>query len=461
MEKNMALFTDLYEVTMAQAYFKTGNIRATFELFVRRLPPNRGYLIAAGLEDVCNYLLNFRFGKDDLEFLEKKGFEKDFLKFLSRIRFTGDVWALPEGELVFQNEPIIRITAPIIEAQFFETFVINTVNFQTLIATKASRIVDSAKGRLVIDFGSRRAHGVDAGLKAARASYIGGCGGTSNVLAGKLYGIPVFGTMAHSYIEAFPSEKEAFKAWLKAWGTDTVLLVDTYDTLRGVRNAIEAVEELTGRKELKGVRMDSGDMLSLSKEARRILDEAGFNSTKIFVSSGLDEYVIEDYLSKGAQIDVFGVGSSLVTSDDAPKTDMVYKLVESEEDGRLVPRMKIAEGEKATLPGSKQVFRVEKDGKYVKDMLGLSDENLEGERRLIQIFKDGRLVYKLPKLDEIREKAKTELEKLSGEYRRIRNPEAYPVEVSNGIIDLGRRLLRKLFPEGLPRPASMGARRSP
>jgi len=449
MEKNMALFTDLYEVTMAQAYFKTGSIRATFELFVRRLPPNRGYLIAAGLEDVCNYLLNFRFGKDDLEFLEKKGFEKDFLKFLSRIRFTGDVWALPEGELVFQNEPIIRITAPIIEAQFFETFVINTVNFQTLIATKASRIVDSAKGRLVIDFGSRRAHGVDAGLKAARASYIGGCGGTSNVLAGKLYGIPVFGTMAHSYIEAFPSEKEAFKAWLKAWGTDTVLLVDTYDTLRGVRNAIEAVEELTGRKELKGVRMDSGDMLSLSKEARRILDEAGFNSTKIFVSSGLDEYVIEDYLSKGAQIDVFGVGSSLVTSDDAPKTDMVYKLVESEEDGRLVPRMKIAEGEKATLPGSKQVFRVEKDGKYVKDMLGLSDENLEGERRLIQIFKDGRLVYKLPKLDEIREKAKTELEKLPGEYRRIRNPEAYPVEVSNGIIDLGRRLLRKLFPEGL------------
>ncbi|MEM2687175.1 MAG: nicotinate phosphoribosyltransferase, partial [Thermoproteota archaeon] len=429
----------------AQAYFKTGNIKATFELFVRRLPPNRGYLVAAGLEDVCNYLLNFRFEKEELEFLEEKGFEKDFLKFLSRIRFTGDMWALPEGELVFQNEPIIRVTAPIIEAQFFETFMINTVNFQTLIATKASRIVNAAKGRQVIDFGSRRAHGVDAGIKAARASYIGGCVGTSNVLAGKKYGIPVYGTMAHSYVEAFPSEKEAFKAWLKTWGTDTVLLVDTYDTLRGVRNAIEAVEELTGKKELKGVRMDSGDMLSLSKEARRILDEAGFNSTKIFVSSGLDEYVIEDYLSKGAQIDVFGVGSSLVTSDDAPKTDMVYKLVESEENGRLVPRMKIAEGEKATLPGAKQVYRVEENGKYVRDMVGLCDEDLEGERKLVQIFKNGRLVYKLPKLEEIREKARMELEKLPDEYKRIRSPEAYPVQVSERIMDLGRQLVKKLL----------------
>ncbi|MBO3832947.1 MAG: nicotinate phosphoribosyltransferase [Candidatus Brockarchaeota archaeon] len=447
MEKSMALFTDLYEVTMAQAYFKTGNIRATFELFVRRLPPNRSYLVAAGLEDVCNYLLNFRFEKDDLEFLEGKGFEKDFLKFLSRIRFTGDMWALPEGELVFQNEPIIRVTAPIIEAQFFETFMINTVNFQTLIATKASRIVNAARGRQVVDFGSRRAHGVDAGLKAARASYIGGCVGTSNVLAGKKYGIPVYGTMAHSYVEAFPSEKEAFKAWLKTWGTDTVLLVDTYDTLRGVRNAIEAVEELTGRKELKGIRMDSGDMLRLSKEARRILDEAGFNSTKIFVSSGLDEYVIEDYLNNGAQIDVFGVGSSLVTSDDAPKTDMVYKLVESEENGRLVPRMKIAEGEKATLPGAKQVYRVERNGKYVRDVVGLCDEDLEGERRLVQVFKDGRLVYRLPKLDEIREKARMELEKLPEEYRRIRSPKAYPVEVSGRILDLGRQLVKKLLSE--------------
>lgn len=439
---DLALFTDLYELTMGQSYFESWNVKATFELFVRKLPPNRGYLIAAGLEDVCNYLLNFRFEEEDLEFLRKKGFKEEFLEFLSKIRFTGEVWALPEGELVFQNEPIIRITAPIIEAQIFETFIINTVNFQTLIATKASRIVNSAKGRPVIDFGSRRAHGIDAGLKAARASYIGGCIGTSNVLAGKLYGIPIFGTMAHSYIEAFPNEKEAFKTWIKSWGTDTVLLVDTYDTLRGIRNAIEVVEKLTGRKELKGIRMDSGDMVRLSKEARKILNNAGFLSTKIFVSGGLDEYVIEDYLNRGAEMDVFGVGSSLVTSDDAPKIDIVYKLVESEENGKLAPRMKIAENEKITLPGAKQVFRVEENGKYVKDITGLSDEDLEGEKKLVQIFKNGKLVYRLPSLDEIREKAQIELSKLPEEYKRIRNPAVYPVEISGELNKLTEKIRR-------------------
>ncbi|MBO3769017.1 MAG: nicotinate phosphoribosyltransferase [Candidatus Brockarchaeota archaeon] len=442
--ENLALFTDLYELTMGQSYFESWNAKATFELFVRKLPPNRGYLIAAGLEDVCNYLLNFRFKEEDLEFLRKKGFKEEFLEFLRGIRFTGDVWALPEGELVFQNEPIIRITAPIIEAQIFETFIINTVNFQTLIATKASRVVNSARGRPVIDFGSRRAHGIDAGIKAARASYIGGCIGTSNVLAGKLYGIPIFGTMAHSYIEAFPSEKEAFRAWIKSWGVDTVLLVDTYDTLRGVRNAIEVVEGLTGRKELKGVRMDSGDMVKLSKEARRILNEAGFVSTKIFVSGGLDEYVIDDYLNKGAEMDVFGVGSSLVTSDDAPKIDIVYKLVESEERGRLVPRMKIAENEKITLPGAKQVFRIEENGKYVKDIIGLSTEHLKGEKKLVRIFENGELVYRLPSLDEIREKAQTELSKLPEEYKKIRNPATYPVEISEELIKLTEKIKRSI-----------------
>ncbi len=444
-KRGMALFTDLYELTMGQSYFESWNVKATFELFVRKLPPNRGYLIAAGLEDVCNYLLNFRFEEDDLEFLRKKGFKEEFLDFLKKIRFTGDVWAVPEGELVFPNEPIIRVTAPIIEAQIFETFMINTVNFQTLIATKASRVVNSARGRPVIDFGSRRAHGVDAGLKAARASYIGGCIGTSNVLAGKLYGIPVFGTMAHSYIEAFPSEKEAFKAWIKSWGADTVLLIDTYNTLRGARNAIEAVEEVTGKKWLKGVRLDSGEMVTLSKEVRKILNAAGFSSTKIFVSGGLDEYVIDDYLSKGAEMDLFGVGSSLVTSDDAPKIDIVYKLVESEENGKLVPRMKIAENEKITLPGAKQVFRIEKNGRYVKDMLGLSHEDLEGEKKLIQIFKNGKLIYKLPSLDEVRERAQTALEKLPEEYKRVRNPATYPVEISIELLKLTERMRKNLL----------------
>ncbi|MBO3800538.1 MAG: nicotinate phosphoribosyltransferase [Candidatus Brockarchaeota archaeon] len=441
---NLALFTDLYELTMGQSYFESWNVKASFELFVRRLPPNRGYLIAAGLEDVCNYLLKFRFEEDDLEFLRRREFKEEFLDFLRGIRFTGDVWALPEGELVFPNEPIIRVTAPIIEAQIFETFIINAVNFQTLIATKASRIVNSAKNRPIIDFGSRRAHGVDAGLKAARASYIGGCIGTSNVLAGKIYNIPIFGTMAHSYIEAFPSEKEAFKTWIKSWGTDTVLLVDTYDTLRGVKNAIEAVEELTGRNELKGIRMDSGDMVTLSREARRILNAAGFLSTKIFVSGGLDEYVIDEYLSRDAEIDVFGVGSSLVTSDDAPKIDIVYKLVESEENGKLTPRMKIAENEKVTLPGAKQVFRIEENGKYRKDAIGLFDEELEGEKKLVQIFRNGELVYKLPSLDEIREKARTELQKLPEEYKRIRNPATYPVEISRKLLELTNKLRTSL-----------------
>ncbi|MEM2088514.1 MAG: nicotinate phosphoribosyltransferase [Thermoproteota archaeon] len=443
-KESLALFTDLYELTMGQSYFESWNVKATFELFVRKLPPNRGYLIAAGLEDVRNYLLNFRFKEDDLEFLKKKGFKNDFLEFLQGIRFTGDVWALPEGELVFQNEPIIRVTAPIIEAQIFETFIINAVNFQTLIATKASRIVNSARGRPVIDFGSRRAHGVDAGLKAARASYVGGCIGTSNVLAGKLYGIPIYGTMAHSYIEAFPSEKEAFKTWIKSWGTNTVLLVDTYNTLRGIRNAIEVVEELTGRKDLKGVRMDSGDMVTLSKEARKILNAAGFKSAKIFVSGGLDEYVINEYLSKSAEMDIFGVGSSLVTSDDTPKTDIVYKLVESGENGKLIPRMKIAENEKVTLPGAKQVFRVEEDGEYVKDIIGLSDEDLEGEKKLVQIFKNGELVYRLPSLDEIREKARIELHKLPEEYKRIRNPATYPIEISRGLAELTENIRRSM-----------------
>jgi nicotinate phosphoribosyltransferase len=443
--KSTALFTDLYELTMGQSYFETLGVKATFELFVRNLPPNRGYLIAAGLEDVCKYLLNFRFVDDDIEFLKERGFKDEFLDFLREIRFTGDVWAIPEGELVFQNEPMLRVTAPIIEAQLFETFVINTINFQTLIATKASRVVSSAKGRPVIDFGSRRAHGFDAGLKAARASYIGGCIGTSNVLAGKLYKMPIYGTMAHSYIEAFSNEKEAFKAWLKSWGTDTILLIDTYDTLRGVRNAIEAVKELTGRRMLKGVRIDSGRLVNLSKEVRRILDEAGFEATKIFVSGGLDEYTIGDYLEEGGVADFFGIGSSMVTSDDAPKIDIVYKLVESEENGKLIPKMKIAEGEKITLPGAKQVFRIGDEDKYVRDIIGLSQENLLGEKKLVQIFKNGELLYKLPTLDKIRERAQAELRKLPDECRRIRNPATYPVEVSRELLKLTERMRKNLL----------------
>lgn len=444
MFKNLALFTDLYELTMAQAYFRGKNPKASFELFVRKFPLNRGYLISAGLEEVCNFLLNFRFQKGDLEYLKEKGFNEDFLKFLKELRFSGDLWALQEGELVFPNEPIIRITGPIIEVQIFETFVLNAINFQTLIATKASRIVKTAKGRPIIDFGSRRAQGIDAGLKAARASYLAGCSGTSNVLAGELHQIPIFGTMAHSFIQAFPDEKQAFRNWLKIWGENTILLIDTYDTLQGVKNAIEVVQEITGKKELKGVRLDSGDLLNLSKKVRMILDKAGFNSTKIFISGGLDEYKIEKLLKRGAKTDAFGVGTSLVTSDDAPALDAAYKLVEIEERGFFKPKMKIAEKEKESLPGPKQIFRFEKNGKFSKDVIGLADENSGGKKMLIQIFKHGKLIYELPSLNEIREKITENLKKLPERYQKIKNPSLYPVKISKNLLKLKEKLKKTL-----------------
>jgi len=441
---NLALFTDLYELTMAQAYFRGKNPKASFELFVRKFPPNRGYLISAGLEEVCNFLLNFRFQKEDLEYLKERGFNEDFLNFLKELRFSGELWALPEGELVFPNEPIIRITAPIIQVQIFETFVLNAINFQTLITTKASRIVKAAKGRPIIDFGSRRAQGIDAALKAARASYLAGCSGTSNVLAGKLYHIPIFGTMAHSFVQVFPDEKEAFRNWLKIWGADTILLIDTYDTLKGAKNAIEAVYEITGKKELKGVRLDSGDLLNLSKKGRRILDKAGFKSTKIFISGGLDEYKIDKFLKQGAKMDAFGVGTSLVTSDDASASDAAYKLVEIEEEGVFKPKMKIAEEEKESLPGPKQIFRFEKNGKFSKDVIGLADENLIGKKLLIQIFKEGKLIYQLPSLNEIREKIRENLKKLPEKYQKIKEPAIYPVKISKDLLKLKEKLKKTL-----------------
>jgi nicotinate phosphoribosyltransferase len=444
MFKNLALFTDLYELTMTQAYFRGKNPRASFELFVRKFPPNRGYFIFAGLNEVCDFLLNFRFQKEDLEYLKEKGVAKDFLNFLKELRFSGDLWALEEGELVFPNEPIIRITGPIIEAQIFETFLLNAINFQTLIATKASRIIKAAKGRPIIDFGSRRAQGIDAGLKAARASYLAGCLGTSNVLAGRLYQIPIFGTMAHSFIQAFPDEKQAFRNWLKIWGEKTILLIDTYDTLRGVKNATEVVSEITGKKELKGVRLDSGNLLNLSKKVRMILDRAGFHSTKIFISGGLDEYKIEKFLGWGAKMDVFGVGTSLVTSDDAPSLDAAYKLVEIEEGRKFRPKMKIAEREKETLPGPKQIFRFEKRGKFSKDVIGLSNENLGGKKMLIQIFKKWKLIYKPLSLNEIREKVRENLKKLPEKYQKIKNPAIYPVKISKNLFKLREKLKKVL-----------------
>ncbi len=442
-EKHLALFTDLYELTMAKCYKKFRNVIATFELFVRRLPKNRGYLLIAGIQDVCTFLQNFRFRKEDLSFLETLGFGKEFLHFLRKLRFSGEVWCMDEGEVAFPHEPIVRVRAPIIEAQLLETFLINAVNFQSLIATKASRVVIAARGRKVVDFGSRRAHGTEAALNAARACYLGGCDGTSNVLAGKLYGIPVFGTMAHSFVQSFESEEKAFEAWLRCWGERTILLIDTYDTVRGAEIAARVVKKL-GLKNLGGVRIDSGDLLSLSKEVRKVLDGNGLKFARIFASGGLDEYRIEELLKKKAPIDGFGVGTSLVTSDDSPGMDTCYKLVEVEVDGERIPTMKLAEGEKATWPCAKQVFRFERNGKFRYDTVALDDETLEGKALLHCYFKRGRLVRKPLSLEEAREYALENLKKLPERYKRIISPPKYKVKFSQKLKRVRQNLMREL-----------------
>ena len=445
-EKNFPLFTDLYELTMMQGYFKNNKTDyATFDFFFRKLPKNRGYLLVAGLEQLCYYLKNLKFRKEHVEFLASKGFDDDFLDWLKRFKFQGTVYAMPEGTLTFPNEPVVRITAPLIEAQLLETFVINTMMFQTMVATKASRMWLVAKGKPLIDFGSRRAHGVDAGIKAARASYIGGFDGTSNVLAGKLFGIPIFGTMAHSWIQSYEDELLAFREYVKVYGEKSILLIDTYDTLQGARHAAEVSLELKRKvgKHIRGIRLDSGDVAKLSKKVRKVLDSKGLKDVKIFVSSGLDEYKIKEILSKKSPVDGFGVGTKLVTSKDAPAIEGVYKLVEVGKKDRMRPIMKLSEG-KITLPGRKQVWRIERRGKYVKDVIGLDGEKVEGRKLLVKVFEEGKLVYRFQKLEEIREKALKELERLPERYKRIIRPSAYPVILSKKLRNLVRKLSKEI-----------------
>jgi nicotinate phosphoribosyltransferase len=360
------LMTDLYELTMAAAYHDNG-VRepATFELFVRALPPGRSFLIAAGLSQALEYLTDFRFSSDQIDFLRHQpAFQHvsaAFFEYLATVRFTGDVWAIPEGTAVFANEPLLRITAPIIEAQLVETALLAIINLQTLVASKAARIVTAARGRSVIDFGSRRAHGMEAGVLAARAAYIAGCAGTSNVEAGHRFGIPIFGTLAHSFVMAFDREEDAFRAFLKVFPDTATVLVDTYDTLA-------AVKMLTKYKPIPAVRLDSGDLLRLSVQTRRCLDEAGMTATKIFASGDLDEHRIAQLVAGGAPIDGFGVGTQLATSYDAPALGIVYKLVSVSRGGRI----KLSE-EKATYPLAKQVWR--RDG---EDLITTADEATPG-----------------------------------------------------------------------------------
>jgi nicotinate phosphoribosyltransferase len=442
-EQNMSMLTDLYELTMCASYFDHKKFEpATFDLFIRRLPPNRSYFLFAGLEQVLLFLERMRFAEEHIKFLKSLGFKDDFLDFLRNFRFTGDVWAVPEGTVVFPNEPLIRVTAPIIEAQLIETFALNTINLQTTIATKASRVVYAAKGRTVIEFGLRREHGTDAGMKVARASYIGGCNGTSNVLAGMVYGIPVFGTMAHSFVMFFSNELESFRAFARTFPDKSTLLIDTFDNIKGAENAIKVAKELEKQGfKLRGVRIDSGDLIEISRKVRKMLDENGLSYVQIFASGDLDEYRIEDLLNKGAKIDAFGVGTRMGTSADRPYVDIIYKLCEKADAGGIFnPIMKLSEG-KATLPGRKQVFRfLDERGLFVKDVIALEGEKIGGEPLLVKVMEKGKIVYDLPSLEEIRKRALDNLARLPEKYKLLRGAAKYPVRLSPKL----RRLIREL-----------------
>ena len=428
---NAMLATDLYELTMAAAYFDNRETsEATFELFVRNFPQNRSYLIAAGLEQALEYLTNLRFNENQVGYLRKhpafKHVSKEFFDHLLKLKFTGDVWAMPEGTVFFTDEPVIRVTAPIIEAQIVETYLLSVINFETLIATKASRVAQSAKGRGVVEFGSRCAHGPEAALLAARASYIGGCVGTSNVLAGYLFGIPTYGTMAHSFIMSYDSEEEAFRRFCKVFPSNPAFLIDTYDTVEGAKKAIS----LNVAPSL--LRLDSGDRYDLSVKVRKMLDEAGLKDTKVFVSGDLNEFILDELTSRGAPIDMFGVGTELVTSRDDPALSGIYKLVSLRRDGNTVYRVKTSAG-KRTIPGAKQVHRkYYENGEIEGDLLALEDEQAPSNSvpLLTKVIDHGKLASELPKIMAIQERAGRQLATLPAKYRVLTGSERPPVRLS-------------------------------
>jgi nicotinate phosphoribosyltransferase len=424
------LLTDLYELTMAASYHRESMFEeATFSLFIRDYPPHRSYFVSAGLEHLLDLVSRYRFRKDSIDYLRGTGrFSEGFLDYLSAFRFTGSVRALPEGRIFFANEPILEVTAPIIEGQLLETLVINVIQLETLLASKAARCVEAARGRGLIDFGLRRTHGIDAGLKAARASYLAGFLGTSNVLAGRLYSIPIFGTMAHSYVTSFPTEMESFSAYAACFPENTVLLIDTYDTLSGARKAVEIARSLAARgTSLVGVRLDSGDLVALSREVRAILDAAGFPEVRILASGNLDEFQLERLLDAGAAIDLFAVGTRMGVSADAPYFDIAYKLVEY--GGR--PLLKLSPGKK-TWVGKKQVHRFrDEGGAMVGDALCLMSEPAPGGEPLLEpAMENGAVVRPVESLETIRSRFERDRMALPLPYRAVRAEERYPVRVS-------------------------------
>lgn len=450
-QPSLALFTDLYELTMAQAYWKSGVMaQSTFSLFFRKLPPDRGYLVFAGLEDVLDYLENFRFSDADLEHLRSLNrFDSDFLAFLANLRFTGSLRALAEGSLFFPQEPVLEVTGPILEAQLMETFLVNQTHFQSLLATKAARVVTAARGRGLIDFGARRTHGVETANKLARLAFMVGFRGTSNVLAGALYRIRTFGTMAHSFVTCFSSEIDSFRHYANAFPDDSTFLVDTYDTLEGTRKAIAVAREMkqAGHR-LKAIRLDSGDLLDLSRKARALLDEAGLSDVQVVASGGLDEFEVEALVNAGAPIDVYCVGTKVGVSADAPMTDCAYKLVEYS--GRPVLKLST---KKQTLPGPKQVFRRrDPAGRFAGDLIGQADETPppDSEPLLGQVMRNGKRLLPQTSLDDLQQRFLAEFSSLPDQHKALRSPQPYDVRISSRLQEFRDQVVQETKKRELP-----------
>lgn len=466
------MMTDLYQLTMMYGYYRTGKYkeRAVYDLFFRRQSDETNYALCAGLEQVIELIKNISFEQDDIEYLRTLHlFDENFLSMLLDFRFTGDLYAIPEGTVVFPMEPLIRVDAPLCEAQLVETALLNIVNHQTLIATKASRVVYAAGGDAVLEFGLRRAQGPDAGIYGARAAIVGGCNSTSNVMTAQMFGATAAGTHAHSWVMSFPDELTAFREYANIYPDTCMLLVDTYDTLKsGVPNAIKVFTELRERgHEPVGIRLDSGDLAYLSKQARKMLDAAGFHKVRIFASGDLDEYTIADLKQQGARIDVWGVGTRLITGHDHPALGGVYKLAASHEDGKVSPKLKVSENVwKVTNPGIKKVARLyaNEDGKAIADVIMLEEEKIDESKPLrifdpidtwkqmtvkdfyvkyllVPIFLNGRQVYKSPSLQEIKQRAVQDKATFWDEFMRIKRPHIYKVDLSDQLYDLKRRLL--------------------
>ena len=473
---NLSLLSDFYEFAMSNGFFKSGykNKIVYFDMYYRSVPDNASYAIIAGLEQVVEYFENLKFDDSDIDFLRSKGiFDEEYLSYLRNFKFECDVWAMPEGTVAFPDEPLITVRGPIVQAQMVETMILLTINHQSMIATKANRIVYAAEGRGVTEFGSRRAQGYTGANLGARAAYIGGCNGSANTLAEKLYGVPALGTMAHSWVQLFESEYEAFRVYAECYPDNCLLLVDTYDTLKeGVPNAIRVFDEVVVPAGFrpKGIRIDSGDIAYLSKKARKMLDDAGYEDVKIMASNSLDEFVIQNILMQGAKVDAFGVGERLITSKSSPVFGGVYKLTAVEDkEGNIIPKIKISENvTKITTPGFKQVYRLydRQSNKAIADVVTLHNEKIDDskdyeifhpvftwKRRkiknfiarplLVKIYDKGKLIYDLPGIEEIRSYVKEEFDTLWEEVRRLNNPQEYIVDLSQDLWETKEKLLNK------------------